>query len=132
MLVLSRQENQGIRFPGLGVSVEILEVSGNKVKVGVDAPIEVRILRDELMAGDEQREEDSFRARLPTSMRHELRNALEEISLNVRSCLNQMEHEYPQSVDEEIDVEGMFQTIIARIENADQKNCRELQAVGCP
>ena len=67
MLVLSRGKNQGIRFPGLGVSVEILEVAGNKVKVGVDAPMEVRILRDELLQEDEVRGEDEFRIKLPQS-----------------------------------------------------------------
>lgn len=48
MLVLSRKEDDKILFPNLGVSVQILRVEGNKVRVGVDAPPEVKILRHEL------------------------------------------------------------------------------------
>lgn len=48
MLVLSRGLDDKIVFPNLGISVEILRISGNRVRVGVDAPKEVRVLRHEL------------------------------------------------------------------------------------
>jgi len=52
MLVLYRKEDDKILFPNLGISVQILRVDGNKVRVGVDAPPEVKILRHELAADD--------------------------------------------------------------------------------
>ena len=49
MLVVSRKENQSIVFPALGISVNIVRAGGKTVRVGVDAPKDVRILRGELM-----------------------------------------------------------------------------------
>ncbi|MEN1679144.1 MAG: response regulator [Planctomycetota bacterium] len=48
MLVLSRREDDRILFPGLGISIHILRIAGNKIRVGVDAPPEVKVLRHEL------------------------------------------------------------------------------------
>lgn len=47
MLVLSRKENEAIRISG-NILVKIFEVKGNQVKIGIDAPKEVSILREEL------------------------------------------------------------------------------------
>lgn len=49
MLVLSRRESEKIFFPDLGISLEIVRVKGNTVRVGINAPQEVRVLRGELM-----------------------------------------------------------------------------------
>lgn len=48
MLVLTRRKGQKVLFPGLGISVEVVEVSGKTARVAIDAPKEIRILRDEL------------------------------------------------------------------------------------
>lgn len=48
MLVLSRKADEKIVFPGLGISLKVLRVKGNVVKLGVDAPKDVKILRDEV------------------------------------------------------------------------------------
>lgn len=50
MLVLSRREDDKILFPNLGVTVQILKVAGNKVRIGVKAPDDVKVLRHELSA----------------------------------------------------------------------------------
>ena len=47
MLVLSRKVGQSIHV-GHNIIVTILEIQGNRVKVGIDAPIDCRILRGEL------------------------------------------------------------------------------------
>ncbi|MBM4021692.1 MAG: carbon storage regulator [Planctomycetes bacterium] len=47
MLVLSRKENERIRV-GESVVVTIVRVSGDKVRIGIEAPPHVRVLRDEL------------------------------------------------------------------------------------
>lgn len=51
MLVLSRRQDDKILFPALGISVHVLRVDGGKVRVGVDAPPEVKVLRHELQEG---------------------------------------------------------------------------------
>jgi carbon storage regulator CsrA len=48
MLVISRRKNESIRFPSLGISVHVCRIAGNVVRIGVDAPRNVRILRTEL------------------------------------------------------------------------------------
>ncbi len=49
MLVLSRKESQRIRL-GDSIVVTIVKISGDKVRVGIEAPGEVLVLRDELEA----------------------------------------------------------------------------------
>jgi carbon storage regulator len=54
MLVLSRKQNERIRV-GDSVVVTIVRVSGDKVRIGIEAPPHVRVLRDELNPDDEFR-----------------------------------------------------------------------------
>lgn len=48
MLVLSRRAEQKIVFPHLGITVKVLKVSGRLVKIGVEAPKSVKVLRPEV------------------------------------------------------------------------------------
>jgi carbon storage regulator CsrA len=48
MLVLSRQLNQKIVFPGMNVAVTVLGIKGGVVRLGIEAPPEVTVLRGEL------------------------------------------------------------------------------------
>jgi carbon storage regulator len=47
MLVLSRKSTERIQI-GDNVVVTVLEIRGNKVRIGIDAPKEVHVLRSEL------------------------------------------------------------------------------------
>lgn len=47
MLVLSRKTQETIVFPQLGITITIVGAEG-RVKVGIEAPREVQILRGEL------------------------------------------------------------------------------------
>ena len=47
MLVLSRKESQRIRL-GDSIVVTIVKISGDKVRVGIEAPTDMLVLRDEL------------------------------------------------------------------------------------
>ena len=51
MLVLSRKQNERIRV-GDSVVVTVVRVSGDKVRIGIEAPADVRGLRDEIEADD--------------------------------------------------------------------------------
>ncbi len=48
MLVLSRQLNQKILFPSLNVAVTVLGIKSGVVRLGIEAPPEVTVLRGEL------------------------------------------------------------------------------------
>jgi carbon storage regulator len=59
MLVLTRKLGEVIRV-GDAVTVRVLEVRGNQVRLGVEAPADVRIYREEVYrAINEGHEEDS-------------------------------------------------------------------------
>jgi carbon storage regulator len=47
MLVLSRKESERIRL-GDSIVVTVIRVSGDKVRLGIEAPPNVLVLRDEL------------------------------------------------------------------------------------
>jgi carbon storage regulator CsrA len=48
MLVLSRRIEETITFPELDIKIEVLKVKGSTVRLGIDAPIEIQVLRGEL------------------------------------------------------------------------------------
>jgi carbon storage regulator len=50
MLVLSRNRNESIVFPTLGISIEVVRVSKGKVILGVNAPKAVPVHREEIAA----------------------------------------------------------------------------------
>ena len=47
MLVLSRKQTERIRL-GDSITVTVVRVSGDKVRLGIEAPADVLVLRDEL------------------------------------------------------------------------------------
>lgn len=53
MLILTRKSGQGFRV-GEDIEITITEISGDKVKVGISAPKEIKILRSELSETMEQ------------------------------------------------------------------------------
>jgi len=63
MLVLSRKVDQTIVIQG-NITIKILEINGDRVKVGIDAPRSVVILRQELT---EEIRKDNLDAAIPTS-----------------------------------------------------------------
>ena len=73
MLVLSRRVEDTIVFPDLGISIEVLKVKGNSVRVGIEAPIEIKVIRGEL--GDTKKFD------LTGKTEHEIRNKLNTLNI---------------------------------------------------
>lgn len=91
MLVLSRRQDQKILFPALGITIEVLGMQGRNVKLGVDAPPSVRVIRDELSAqlkgwDSEARETigQPTESAEEKSSRHQTNNRLNAISLKLQ------------------------------------------------
>lgn len=91
MLVLSRQTNEKIVFPQLAISVEVLRIGENAVRLGVEAPREVRILRDELVDLTAPPAEPAAPQPALREMRHALRNLLNQFSLGLHLAQMQLE-----------------------------------------
>ena len=51
MLVLTRRPDESLNFQigGLSMTVSIVAVKGNQVRIGIDAPDSVKVLRGELI-----------------------------------------------------------------------------------
>jgi len=47
MLVLSRKKNETILIDG-NIEIQVIQIQGNKVRIGINAPRETRVLRGEL------------------------------------------------------------------------------------
>ena len=62
MLVLSRKAGQKLQI-GDNVTITILEVHGNTVRVGIEAPRAIRVLRGELDSWQEQPQKVTLRRR---------------------------------------------------------------------
>lgn len=81
MLVLSRGPQDKIVFPNLGITVEILRVNGQTVRVGVDAPKDIDILRHELLDESAVASERGSERNSRSEWNHQLRNRLNSAQL---------------------------------------------------
>lgn len=106
MLVLTRKENQRVIFPNLGVAIKVLRISSNAVRVGIDAPKEIRVLRDEVP--DEGADVN------PGSSRHATRNRLNATILAVHIVQQQLEKGMIA------EAETMLQRALAELETLDR------------
>ncbi|MCA9140312.1 MAG: response regulator [Planctomycetales bacterium] len=96
MLVLSRKPEQTIRFPNLGITIDILQVNGKTVKIGVDAPRDIAVLRGEIVQAEKKltasKSESSEKSREPMrEQRHELRNRLHAAKFALYMLQRQLE-----------------------------------------
>jgi carbon storage regulator CsrA len=83
MLVLSRRTSEKIVLPTLGVTLQVLQIKPHQVKLGIDAPASVTILRQELDPGD-----------IPLASRqsaHTLANFLNKVNLSVHVLEKQLQ-----------------------------------------
>ncbi|MDX1963495.1 MAG: response regulator [Pirellulales bacterium] len=107
MLVLSRKENEEIVFPHLGITVEILRVAGKTVRVGVNAPQSVEILRGELAKLQENASALHARttphATPATPLSHATRNQLNKVSLALGLMAKQLEKGFTAQAEETLE-----------------------------
>jgi carbon storage regulator CsrA len=87
MLVLSRGANEEIQFPRLGISVKVVRVDGKRVRLGIDAPRDVEILRGELTP---HAAKQGFQETDRTA-EHHLRNRLNSARLSLELAAMQIE-----------------------------------------
>ena len=94
MLVLSRRPGQKVVFPSLGVAIEVLRSRGSVTRLGVEAPDDVPIMRDEVLA--KQATLGDVSSSPPHSphdreRRHEFRDKLNRAMLTLQLLQRQLE-----------------------------------------
>jgi carbon storage regulator CsrA len=109
MLVLSRRPNDKICFPNLGISVGVLRVDGNNVRLGIEAPKDVKVLRHELA----ERFEAGVAAAEKTNAKlsHDMRNRLNTATLALH--LTQQQLKLGRAEDAQTTLEKAFREIQA-------------------
>lgn len=129
MLVLSRRPQQSIVFPTLGVSVQILRVAGQTVRVGVDAPHSIPILRDELAESDDsalpRSSSEGAAEEASRQARHRLRGRLNTASLAL--CLAQRQLQAGLATD----ADGTLRQALAELEKVEAEMA-SANAPPCP
>jgi len=65
MLVLSRRPGQSVLI-GPEIEVFVLEVNGSQVRVGINAPRRIRVLRRELLNQIENENQRAVQSKVPT------------------------------------------------------------------
>jgi carbon storage regulator len=50
MLVLTRRLNESVVIPELGVTIRVSAIKGNAVRIGIEAPRDVAVYREELLS----------------------------------------------------------------------------------
>jgi carbon storage regulator len=48
MLVLSRRPGERIVLPGLNITIQVISIKSGAVRLGIEAPADIPILREEL------------------------------------------------------------------------------------
>ncbi len=76
MLVLTRRENEKILLPDIGVTVELMSVSGNRARLGISAPDSIRILREEVAAHQGAIRQAAARGPISRDFAHAMLNRL--------------------------------------------------------
>jgi len=54
MLVLSRKQGEKIVLPDLGITLVVVRLMGDKVRLGVEADPAIRVLREELLTEEDK------------------------------------------------------------------------------
>jgi carbon storage regulator len=66
VLVLSRRLNESIVLPGLGVTIQVASIKGRCVRIGIEAPANLPVVREELL--DPKPELPVFGRTMPTDV----------------------------------------------------------------
>jgi CheY-like chemotaxis protein/sRNA-binding carbon storage regulator CsrA len=117
MLVLARRPGQKVVFPSLGVTIEVVRTRGSFMKLGIEAPDNVPIMRDEVLAkhtaaaGTARSATDSSDDR---ERRHLLRNKLNSPLLKLQLLQRQLDLGQPD------DPERRLSEVISELTDLEQ------------
>lgn len=112
MLVLSRRTADKVCFPNLGIAVEVLRISGNRVRLGIECPDDVQVLRHELVKRCGAEMGSAQIERKLGKLSHDMRNRINTANLALHLMQKQIDA-----------------GLITEAENTLQRALREFQAL---
>ena len=91
MLVLSRKLNEKVLFPGIEAAIEVVSIKAGVVRLGIDAPRDVAVLRAELQDRSAPASVGRVEASSTRELVHLLRNKLSAATLGLAVLRRQRE-----------------------------------------
>jgi carbon storage regulator len=113
MLVLSRRINEKLLIPCIETAVQVLSIQGGQVRLGVEAPPEVAVFREEIYKRDSDRDESVPESQAPGL----LRNRLGLLALGLDRLQRQMQGKLTPGVQAALERLGDEFGELARIVN---------------
>jgi carbon storage regulator CsrA len=122
MLVLSRRLNQKIAFPNIQTTVQVISMKGAVVRLGIDAPEHITVLREELLQWNDFHDQQVMaKSRLTCAedqLRHLLNNRLNASEIGLVLLRRQLELGLSQEMSATLDkIESNLQNIKRGVEN---------------
>jgi carbon storage regulator len=74
VLIVSRKQDEGLQFADLDIKITVIETRDGRVKLGIDAPKNIRIIRSEIAAATDYNK-SATASRLPADMFDRLKKA---------------------------------------------------------
>jgi len=123
MLVLSRRIGEKLLFPTIGVTLEVLNAKGNTVRLGIQAPEHVRILRGELAEEEDMAYISSMlTGKTRGDKAHLIRNQLHAATIAIHLLRKQLERGMVEEADR------TFQKIVEQFQALEQEAVAECSA----
>lgn len=123
MLVLSRKPQETIVFPNLGIKLEIVRIASGKVRVGIEAPSDVAVLRGEIAErlGNELDPGVPRSGETENTPQHRLRNRLHTARLGLKLLEKQLAAGRFDEAEETLcRALGIFQQLDSELERANK------------
>ena len=121
MLVLARQLNERIVLPTVPAAIEVVSIKPNGVRLGIEAPPEVLVLREEVLRRDGSSpskplvlSESDAKTQL-NRIKHLLRNRLQAVALGLDLIRQQMDDSGTS------ELQGMLQRMEAEVRRIDRQ-----------
>ncbi len=116
MLVLSRRPGQKVLFPSLGISIEVLRSRGSITRLGIEAPDDIPVLREEVLEKSARVDtvETSTLSPIDRELRHAWKNKLNQMMLKLELLQGQLE------MGQTIDPERRLSEVFSELTNLEQ------------
>lgn len=101
MLILTRREQETVCFPGLDITVKVAKCGAGTVRLGIDAPRQIRVVRGELAPLAPAAEAKwQMRSGTLASPAESPQTHLEQVQLALRLAENQLLHQRTEHAQE--------------------------------
>lgn len=129
MLVLARRPSQSIVFPELGITIQVVDSSQSVARIGISAPREIKVLREEVYDRIIEADPSAFApdGSLKEKEHHELKNRLNSANIAIHVARRHMESNRVEEAQQALDMAiGEFRDVNYIVKTKGEKPIRVL------